>query len=62
MSQRIARKVCAKSLRYSTNRISAEKNAFSVTPAAAGSYAFQSYARVMYSSTNSTASGSLTAQ
>ena len=36
--------------------------AFSVTPAAAGSYAFQSYARVMYSSTNSTASGSLTAQ
>ena len=36
--------------------------AFSVTPAAAGSYAFQSYARVMYSSTNSTASRTLTAQ
>jgi len=28
----------------------------------AGSYAFQSYARVMYSSTNSTASRTLTAQ
>ena len=35
---------------------------FSVTPTAAGSYAFQSYARVMYSSTNSTASRTLTAQ
>jgi hypothetical protein len=35
--------------------------AFSVTPTAAGSYAFQSYARVMYSSTNSTASETLTA-
>ena len=33
MSQRSARNVCAKSLRYCTNRISAEKNAFSVTPA-----------------------------
>jgi hypothetical protein len=34
---------------------------FTVTPATAGSYAFQSYARVMYSSTNSTAAQTLTA-
>ena len=34
---------------------------FTVTPTAAGSYAFQSYARVMYSSTNSTAVQTLTA-
>ena len=33
MSHRSARKVCAKSLTYCTNRISAEKNAFNVTPA-----------------------------
>ena len=33
MSQRRARNVCEKSLRYCTNRISAEKNALSVTPA-----------------------------
>ena len=31
--QRIARSASAKSARYCTNRISAEKNAFSVTPA-----------------------------
>jgi len=36
--------------------------AFTVTPTAAGSYAFQSYARVMYSSTNSTATQTLTAR
>lgn len=34
---------------------------FTVTPRAAGSYPFQSYARVMYSGTNSTATQTLTA-
>lgn len=35
---------------------------FTVTPGATGSYPFQSYARVMYSSANSTATQTLTAR